>query len=142
MKIQGISIQQIEHVAEVKSILLLMNDVISRLPSQDLFAMDDEEYFHSHIQDMGAIFGAYLEKKLVAYSVLSFPGFSEYNLGREFGIVESNFPYVAALDSTVVHESVRGLGLQIRFHEIREKRAREKGCKYMYSTVHPQNITI
>ncbi|MDQ6423465.1 GNAT family N-acetyltransferase [Paenibacillus sp. LHD-117] len=44
------------------------------------------------------------------------------------------------LDSTVVHESVRGQGLQRSFHELREKRAKEKGCHYLYSTVHPENL--
>ena len=31
-------------------------------------------------------------------------------------------PFVAVLDSTIVHESVRGLGLQRLFHEIKERK--------------------
>lgn len=68
---------------DVKRIRKLMDDVISRLPAQELFAMDDEAYFHEHIEEKGEIYGAFLDGELVAYSVLAFPGISEKNLGRE-----------------------------------------------------------
>ncbi|WP_274654644.1 GNAT family N-acetyltransferase [Paenibacillus humicola] len=117
-----------------------MMDVISRISSQDLFAMDDEEYIDEHIEEKGEIYGAFLNGIFVAYSVLAFPGMSERNLGREFGVPEKELSKVAVLDSTVVHESARGLGLQRCFHDLREKRAREKDCLYLYSTVHPENV--
>ncbi len=132
-------ISRLRHT-EVKDIRTLMIDVVSRLPSQDLFAMDDEEYIHEHIEEKGEIYGAYLDGNLAAYSVLAFPGMSESNLGRAFGVPEKELPRVAVLDSTVVHESVRGLGLQRCFHELRENRAREKDYLYLYSTVHPRNF--
>lgn len=124
---------------ELQEIRALMLEVISRLPFQDLFAMNDEDYFLELIDGKGEIYGAFNNGKLVAYSVLAFPGVSEINLGTEFGVPEKELPFVAVLDSTVVHESVRGLGLQRFFHELREKRAMEKECLYLYSTVHPQN---
>jgi GNAT superfamily N-acetyltransferase len=133
-----LKIRRLGHM-EVENVRALMIDVISRLPSQELFAMDEEEHFHDHIEEKGEIYGAFLDGDLVAYSVLAFPGMSEKNLGREFGVPEQELPYVAVLDSTVVHESVRGRGLQRFFHELREKRAREKDCLYLYSTVHPEN---
>ncbi|BBI34496.1 GNAT family N-acetyltransferase [Cohnella abietis] len=125
---------------KVSDIMALMVDVVSRLPSQDLFAMDDEQYLYTHIQEKGEIYGAYLNGELVAYSVLAFPGLSESNLGREFGVPEEELPYVASLDATIVHESARGLGLQRYFHRLREQRARENGYRHLYSTVHPQNL--
>ncbi|MNR41111.1 hypothetical protein D3C85_1594580 [compost metagenome] len=64
---------------------------------------------------------------------------SEKNLGREFGVPEQKLTHVAVLDATIVHESVRGRGLQRYFHDLREQRAREKGCHYIYATVHPDN---
>ncbi|CAN7274139.1 GNAT family N-acetyltransferase [Paenibacillus sp. LjRoot153] len=125
---------------DVPAIRALMVDVVSRLASQDLFAMDDEDYLEVHIQEKGEIYGAFLSEELVAYSVLAFPGRSESNLGREFGVPESDLPYVASLDATIVHESVRGQGLQRYFHTLREGRARENGYRYLYSTVHPDNV--
>jgi GNAT superfamily N-acetyltransferase len=116
-----------------------MEDVISRLPSQDLFAMDDEDYLNGLVDDQGEIYGAYLNGELVAYTALSFLGEGESNLGREFGVPEQQLSYVATLDATIVHESVRGLGLQRYFHQLREQRAKALGYRYLYSTVHPEN---
>ncbi|MFX3631263.1 MAG: N-acetyltransferase family protein [Candidatus Pristimantibacillus sp.] len=133
-------IRRLYHL-DLQEILSLMIDIIARLPFQDFFAMDDEDYLLELINGKGEVYGAFNNGELVAYSVLAFPGVSESNLGTEFGLLEKELPFVAALDSTVVHESVRGLGLQRFFHELRENRAKEKGCLYLYSTVHPQNYT-
>ncbi|OCT17276.1 hypothetical protein A8709_27370 [Paenibacillus pectinilyticus] len=135
---QQLEIRRLSHL-DLQEIQALMLDVISRLPFQDLFAMDDEDYFLEIINGKGEVYGAFNKGELVAYSVLAFPGVSESNLGTEFGVPEKELPYVAVLDSTIVQESVRGLGLQRFFHELREKRAKEKGYLYLYSTVHPEN---
>lgn len=134
----NLEIHRLGHL-EVPDIMDLMVDVISRIPSQEQFAIDDVDYLKTHVQEKGEIYGAYLNGKLVAYSVLAFPGLSESNLGMEFGLSEQELPYVATLDATVVHESVRGMGLQRHFHQLREKRAKENGYQFIYSTVHPEN---
>ncbi|MWC28082.1 GNAT family N-acetyltransferase [Paenibacillus sp. MMS18-CY102] len=127
------------YLNEISGLLALMKDVISRLPNQDLFAMDDEDYFIGLFSGEGEVYGAFKEGKLVAVSVLAFPGISRKNLGLEIGVLDHELHLVAVLDSTVVHESVRGQGLQRIFHELREKRAAENGYRYLYSTVHPDN---
>nr|MBC9199139.1 GNAT family N-acetyltransferase [Paenibacillus sp. PL91] len=124
---------------EVSDIMALMVDVASRLPSQDYFAMDDENNMNRLVQEKGEIYGAFLKGALVAYSVLAFPGQSDDNLGREFGVDEQQLDYVAVLDATIVHESARGIGLQRYFHQLREQRARAAGFRFLYSTVHPKN---
>lgn len=124
---------------DVQDLQNLMEDVISRLPDQDLFAMDEEGYLLEILQEKGEVYGAYFDGNLLAYTILAYPGMTEQNLGREFGVPEHELPLVGVLDSTIVHESARGLGLQRQFHELREQRAREKGCLYLYSTVHPEN---
>lgn len=133
-----LNIRRLHHM-EVVDIRALTMDVVSRLPSQELFEMSEEQYLREHVEEKGEIYGAYVDRNLVAYSVLAFPGRSESNLGSEFGVPEHELFRVAALDSTIVHECARGLGLQRQFHELREKRAKEKGCLYLYSTVHPDN---
>ncbi|AFC28581.1 GNAT family N-acetyltransferase [Paenibacillus mucilaginosus] len=125
--------------SEVPDIVTLMEDVVSRLPSQDLFAVDDAAYLYAHVEEHGEIYGAYLNGTLAAYTVLAFPGPGEGNLGRELGVPEQELAYVAVLDATIVHESVRGRGLQRYFHDLRERRAVERGFRYLYSTVHPEN---
>ncbi|MEW9701205.1 N-acetyltransferase family protein [Paenibacillus sp. SI8] len=124
---------------EVYEAYNLMMDVVSRLSSGAIFAMDDVEYLHAHVENEGEIYGAFLDGRMVAYTVLAFPGLKAGNLGREFGVPDDELNRVAVLDATVVHESVRGRGLQRRFHELREERARASGCLYLYATVHPDN---
>ncbi|WP_127534733.1 GNAT family N-acetyltransferase [Paenibacillus kobensis] len=124
---------------EVPAVYALMEDVVSRIPSKSLFATDEEAYFYAHVEELGEIYGAFQDGRLVAYSVLSFPGLRDWNLGSEFGVPKDELTKVAVLEATVVHESVRGLGLQRLFSQIREQRARESGALYLYSTVHPDN---
>ncbi|GFN32875.1 GNAT family N-acetyltransferase [Paenibacillus xylaniclasticus] len=124
---------------EVPAVYALMEDVVSRLPSKTLYAVDDEAYFYTHVEELGGIYGAFQDGRLVAYSVLSFPGNRNWNLGSEFGVPQEELVKVAVLDGTIVHESARGLGLQRLFSRIREQRAREKGMLYLYATVHPDN---
>ncbi|MFB9328926.1 GNAT family N-acetyltransferase [Paenibacillus aurantiacus] len=125
--------------ADVSRIYAFMTDVISRLPSDELFAMGDEAYLLRHVDEQGEIYGAYIQEALVAYTIVAFPGLDEDNLAREYGVPEQHLSRVAVLEATVVHESARGLGLQRRFHDLRERRARERGCLHLYATVHPEN---
>lgn len=124
---------------EVPQVFALMKDVVARMPSKSLFAADDEAYLYAHVEELGEVYGAFEGDNLVAYSVLSYPGHQEWNLGSEFGVPKAELDKVAVLDATVVHESARGRGLQRTFTQLREKRAREHGSLYLYSTVHPDN---
>ncbi|WP_367649557.1 N-acetyltransferase family protein [Paenibacillus sp. NEAU-GSW1] len=124
---------------EVPEVLALMEDVASRLPNQGWFAASGEDYLRSVAGRDGELYGAYHNGVLVAFTTLAFPGLSEDNLGREFGVPEEELHLVAALDATVVHEAARGQGLQRLFHQLREEHARELGYRYLFSTVHPDN---
>ncbi|WP_051620985.1 GNAT family N-acetyltransferase [Paenibacillus sp. UNC451MF] len=137
-EIGDLKVCRLEH-DDVEDILKLMEDVVSRLPSRTLFATDDIDYLHAHIEEHGEIYGAFSGGRLAAYSVLAFPGSAAKNLGREFGVPEDELHLVAIFDATIVHESVRGRGLQRYFHHLREQRARARGFLYVYSTVHPDN---
>lgn len=106
-QIGDLKIRRLTH-DDVADIDKLMKDVVSRLPSRTLFATDDIDYLNAHIEDHGEIYGAWADDRLVAYSVLAFPGSAAKNLGREFGIAEDELHRVAVFDATIVHESVRG----------------------------------
>lgn len=124
---------------DVPQVQALMTEVCSRLPSGALYSMDRLEALYAYVEEKGEMYGVFEGEALVAYTVLAFPGLSASNLGREFGVPETDLPRVASLEGTIVHESARGLGLQRRFHAYREERARERGMLYLYATVHPDN---
>jgi GNAT superfamily N-acetyltransferase len=125
---------------DVPQVQELLVGVVSRLPSSALYSMDRLEALYEYVEQKGEMYGAYLGDTLVAYTVIAFPGLSASNLGREFGVPEAELPRVASLEGTIVHESARGQGLQRRFHAFREQRAREKDMRYLYATVHPDNV--
>ncbi|SDP12870.1 hypothetical protein SAMN04487897_13825 [Paenibacillus sp. yr247] len=124
---------------DILQVQTLMIDVVSRLPSNTLYSMDRLEALYAYVEEKGEIYGAFQADMLVAYTVIAFPGLSVSNLGREFGVPEADLLRVASLEGTIVHESVRGQGLQRHFHSWREQRAREKDMLYLYATVHPKN---
>jgi GNAT superfamily N-acetyltransferase len=124
---------------EVPQVFALMTDVVTRLPSKELFSAGDEAYLYAHVEELGEIYGAFEDGRLVAYTMLSYPGLRDWNLGRELGVPEAELEKVAVLEATIVHESVRGRGLQRYFHMLREQKARERGALLLYSTVHPDN---
>ncbi|WP_244208894.1 GNAT family N-acetyltransferase [Paenibacillus ferrarius] len=124
---------------DIPQVQALMIDVVSRLPSSSLYSMDRIEAMYEYVEEKGEIYGAYQDEKLVAYTVLAFPGLSDSNLGREFGVPDEDLTRVGSLEGSIVHETVRGRGLQRQFHVLREQRAREKGLLYLYATVHPDN---
>lgn len=124
---------------DIPQVQALMIDVVSRLPSAALYSMDRLEALYEYVEEKGEVYGIFQGEKLVAYTVIAFPGLSASNLGREFGVREAYLTRVASLEGTIVHESVRGQGLQRHFHGWREQRAREKDMVYLYATVHPDN---
>lgn len=125
--------------SDIPQVQALMIDVVSRLPSDALYSMDRLEALYEYVEEKGEMYGAFQAERLVAYTVIAFPGLSASNLGREFGVPEAQLTRVASLEGTIVHESVRGQGLQRHFHGWREQRAREKEMLYLYATVHPDN---
>ncbi|QHW35314.1 GNAT family N-acetyltransferase [Paenibacillus rhizovicinus] len=134
----GLEIRRLgsEHVTETHRLML---DVVSRLPDSGMFATDDVDDLLVLLKRGGEIYGAFEDGELLAYTTLAYPGDGEGNLGREFGVPENELARVWVLDATIVHESVRGRGLQRFFHELRERRAAAKGAVCLYSTVHPDN---
>ncbi|BFT75109.1 hypothetical protein PAENIP36_65510 [Paenibacillus sp. P36] len=125
---------------DVPQVQALLMDVVSRLPSSAYYSTDRLEALYEYVEQKGEMYGAFQGDTLVAYTVIAFPGLSAGNLGREFGVPEAELPRVASLEGSIVHESVRGQGLQRRFHAWREQRAREKDMLYLYATVHPDNV--
>lgn len=128
-----------QHIPDV---FRLMEDVVARLPNPDLFASDDEQSLYAYLEVGAEIYGAYDGEQLVAYTLLSFPGLSDANLGRQFQPILSREQLLntAVFDTTIVHETYRGNGLQQYFNQLREQRAKERGAYCLYATVHPDNI--
>ncbi len=124
----------------IKEILWLHSILRETLTNDDLFYFDDYDFYKHQLERDGQILGCYIDNRLIAYAVMTFPGYDDDNLGYDLNISLAEIPYVAHLDSFVVHPNYRGNRLQYRFSELLEKIALEKGYRYLCSTAAPSNI--
>ena len=72
--------------------------------------------------------------------VVDIPGESEHNLGWDIGFDLEQRRRVVHMDTAVVAEGWRGLGLQHRLMQACEKELSHRGWEYLLATVHPDNI--
>lgn len=124
----------------IKEILELHPIVREYLESEDDFYFDEYDYYKHHLVNGGKILGCYVNNKLIAYGVAIFPGYDSENLGYDINLNSEELPFVAHLDSFIVHPNYRGNKLQYKLSLLIEEIARQKGCKHLFSTVSPNNI--
>lgn len=111
----------------------------SLISQPGLLAKETDDFFLSHIHDVGQLYGSFLEDDLIAYTVLGLPKVSDYNFGRQFGLSENELENVAHCDGSIVHPDWRGNHLQQRFIDWRLLIAIHYGKKHAISTAAPKN---
>jgi GNAT superfamily N-acetyltransferase len=126
-----------ENINEILSLHQILRGV---LKDDTLFYFDDYNFYKYQLERGGKILGCYIGNELIAYGVMIYPGYDDENLGYDLNLSQHELPYVAHLDSFLVHPNYRGNRLQYRFSGLLEDIAFEKGCKHLCSTVAPSNI--
>ena len=135
---------KIEHAKQTDGALFA--DTIFRvhenMEHKEWFAIDNEEYMTHMLQEGNGI--GYLAKEvetdnLAAVFLVTFPGNSDDNLGRDIGLSEEELNDVAHMDTVGVFPEYRGNRLQYRLMQNAENELREKGYRYLMCTVHPDN---
>lgn len=135
----GLRMRRLES-GDLTAMIALMQDVVSRLPVRSWFATDSVDSLQQMLDAGAEMFGAFEGDVLRAYTVLALPKEGEAHLGRICGVPEQEWDHVRVLDASVVHESVRGRGLQRYFLALREQRAAAQGVLHVAATVHPDNL--
>lgn len=121
--------------------ILSLHDILRKtLEDKDLFYFDNYDFYRYQLEREGKILGCYIDNHLIAYGVMIFPCYDDENLGYDLNFSRDELPYVAHLDSFLVHPYYRGNKLQYKFSTLLENIAVEKGCKHLCSTVSPSNI--
>ena len=133
------------NVTDAEDIIRVMEKVSGNMPHSDWFVAGGREYIETHIEENGFIFLAegYLEgeePELAGFFVVDIPGESEHNLGWDIGFDLEQCRRVVHMDTAVVAEGWRGLGLQHRLMQACEKELSHRGWEYLLATVHPDNI--
>ncbi len=127
--------------SHLEEILQLQTIVADSLDNQELFVMDSREFILEQVlrPGSGKAIGIYVNKGLVAYRTVSFPGNSDWNLGRELGIAEEELDRVVHLEATAVHPEYRGNRLQERMLKHTIDYVEKQSFYYILSTVSPYN---
>lgn len=126
---------------DLENILELQNYVCNSLPDETLFIKAGREFVLSHLQGKsGTVYGVFHHGRLIACSVLHFPGNGADNLGLYIHLPKKELNKVAHLEIQMVHPDFRGNGLQTIMCEIMLEEAVKNNFFHILATVSPKNI--
>lgn len=120
----------------------IIKAVYDALEQKEWFAADNADYTYHMLKEGNGIGYKALEEasgETAGIFLVTFPGNSEENLGRDIGLAEEELPFVAHMDSAAVLPGYRGVGLQKRLMEHAETEMKAQGYRYLMCTVHPEN---
>ena len=120
----------------------VIQEVYEALEQKEWFAADNAEYTYHMLKDCNGVgYKAVHEPSgaVAGIFLVTFPGNSEENLGRDIGLSEEALSLVAQMDSVAILPQYRGAGLQKRLMQHAERELTEQGYRYFMCTVHPEN---
>ena len=126
---------------DLDALVLLEQTVERALPSRDMFATDDRDFYVPIIGGAGHILLAFdNEKRLAGASVIRFPAPDDpENLGRTLGLPENELASVRHLESVFVRPDIRGKKLAERLVRQNMLLTRHAGRPISMATVWPGN---
>lgn len=126
---------------ELDELMLLQERICKGMGQSDLFAITSREDNKRLLKEPNVILGVYDKERLIAYGSVGFLGDSPDNLGWDLGWTLKEVRRCAVLDTIVVDEEYRGLGLQRELIRRCVEYAMKKvpQCKIL-ATVSPRNI--
>lgn len=117
-----------------------MISVYNSLDDKSMFVCEDIEYVRRNITEHGFAVVAETDSGRTAGAfVFEYPGQELINLGRDIGLLESEFDKVVHMDTVVVLPEYRGHGLQERMLVFAENMINKDKYKYYMATAAPYN---
>ena len=125
----------------IDEIMELQNEIVNNLSNVQTFANDSREFILNEVfnDKTGKAIGVFSGNRLVAFRTMTFPGNSDWNLGRELNLPENELDRVAHLEATVVHSEYSGNRLQAKMMKHTLRIIDEMGLFHICSTVSPFN---
>lgn len=120
----------------------LILKVWREMKHKEWFVADNAEYTYGCLHSGRGV--AYIavdvsDGKKAGVFMVTYPGKSEENLGRDIGLPEEDLEKVAHMDSAVVLPAYRGNRLQYRLMQTAEEELIRCGYQYLCCTIHPEN---
>ncbi len=125
---------------DILQVIELHNKVIDALPDPDLCWRFPVSYIERYLGDQGITVGVFVEKQLIGFRVLYFPGNQAENPGLDMGLDDSELDQVAHLPLSNVHPDFTGNSLQKNMTLQVINIAKEtRPFRYLCSIVSPKN---
>lgn len=135
---EGNLLYRVAGADEVDDVIMLIEDIYSRISDKDTFIRDTEDdikhIFSSH--NFGLV--VYLNDKLVAYRYMSYAQKVD-SLAKYVRYLEIPEHDIVNMESVMVHEDARGLGIQNKSRSLLIEYMIEHGFNIFMSTVSPDN---
>lgn len=113
----------------------VIQEVYEALEQKEWFAADNAEYTYHMLKDCNGVGYKAVHEPLGAVAgifLVTFPGNSEENLGRDIGLSEEALSLVAQMDSVAILPQYRGAGLQKRLMQRRRAGTDGTGIPVFY----------
>ena len=127
-------------VDQVEEILELQQTVIDELTSKSVLEPLSRDEFLFMLNGRGLMIGAYYKEELIAFRAMLEPELDEEHLGKDAGLLRSEWPLVLYSEITNVNPKFRGNNLQVLLGEILMDEVDKNRFRYICATVAPFNI--
>ncbi len=121
----------------------VIESVWLQLERKDWFAADNKDYTFRMLKEGNGIGYMALDQdngNVAGIFLVTFPGSSEENLGRDICLAREELEKVAHMESVAILPEYRGRGLQYRLMQTAEEELKNLGFRYLMCTVHPENV--
>jgi len=125
--------------SSLSDLAALQSLVVSTLHEIEVFMPHDEEYLSRIFQTEHSVLGVLAGEKLVAYSIIRYPGTGKDNLGQDLNLAEEDLKNLAHLQAIAVHPHFRGYGLQRELAAAHLQVLESSGYEHICCTVSPKN---
>ncbi len=142
MNDSGFHIERAE-AADYQIFADIIQEVWGAMDHKDWYAADNADYTYRMLTTgEGTGYKAVEDAtgQIAGIFLVTFPGLSEMNMGRDAGLLEEELPAVAHMDSAAVLPRFRGHQLQYRLMQTAEQDLRSMGYRYLMCTIHPDNV--
>ncbi len=126
-------------IDHLESILRLQEIVRLDLPCPEIFRIDPEAYLRRQFVRRESVIAVFCNDRIIAYSIVSFPGKDADHFGRDLGMGEADLGRCAHLETTAVHPHYRGNGLQRKLCGHHLDVLKDLGFLHVCCTTSPQN---
>jgi GNAT superfamily N-acetyltransferase len=123
---------------ELEEILGLQQCVYDTVQDKDTFVLSTEKELAESLET-DVCLGAYVNDRLIAFTLVVINPASARNLGYCLNYPQEISRGCATYDTTFVHPSYTGYGLQRLFLSLKDAAARENGAGVALATVSPDN---